>query len=422
MKLLVYISKSKAMQIGLVIHCLLCFIPSLAGAQISYVNVEAEGFGAKKEDAIAGALLQAVSQVNGAEVAGQTLRSMKESSTESAGGNGYLLEESFLNEVSSRSKGIVKSWRVLRESQASGNNGLWFVSVTATIAKYEGSQQLKRLRMAVSDFRIEGSNKVVDGQLVATTFTKTLSDGLTQTRKFAMIDRSFLKEQDEELQRLSSGGYLTEELARIGGKAGTDYLIVGIVNKAELDTKIVDLKTTGKSIAINNASLSISYRIVDVTTSQLKYSAEVSGESQNSSVVELSKDLANKAVVKILNAIFPISVLAVDSSTVTLGQGGDMLKPGQKLKLVKLGQALVDPHTHESLGRQESIVGEVEVIDVQAKISTAKLLTPTAELQGVALIVRPYVEDSVQMPTAKSVEENTANTKRKIKTIEKDDM
>ena len=409
--------KSIGKKIGPVLYFLTCVAlsPPLL-AQVRYVTVEAEGYGSEKSHAVADALLQAVSQVNGAEVAGQTLSSMNELSVESSEGNAYLLAESFQSAVATRSNGVIKAWSVISESQDPERYGLWTIRIVAEVSKYQSSKQLKRLRMAVMDFRIDPAVAQKTGEQVARAFTSTLEDGLTQTRRFAMLDRSFMEEQTAELQKVASAGFATEELARLGNRAGTDYLIVGIVTEAGVTSQQVKLKTSNRTIQVNTISMAISYRIIDATTTQLKFSAEVSDAQQGVDSAAMAKALAKQSVLKILNAIFPVSVLQLDGQLATLGQGGDMLTVGQKLKLVKLGPPLVDPYTKESLGRQEVTVGEVEITDVQAKTSTAVVTRLDSEVEASTLIVRPYETKPASLSPV-SVEENTQEAKEKIKSL-----
>lgn len=391
------------------------FTPN-AHSRVSFVSVEAEGYGTRKGDAVADALLQAVSQVNGSEVAGQTMSSLKEQSIEGSSGNEYLLSEAFQNEITTRSNGIVKSWSVLSEAQSEA--GVWLVTVAAEIAKYDASAQLRRLRMAVVDFRLGNSVSGDLGRGVAQAFTRTLEDGLTQSRKFAMLDRSFSEEQSSELSDISSGGFAMEEMARIGNKAGTDYLIVGEVTKASSTSRNLQLQTSDRVVKITTSTVAISYRIIDVATSQLKFSGEIAETEQGIGAEALAKRLAKTSVSKILNAIFPVRVISIDNNLLTLAQGGDMLQPGRQMRLVRLGPPLIDPYTKESLGRQEIPVGLVEVIVAEAKMSTAKIIqVDDGALEG-ALIVRPMPEKKPD--PGRSVEDTTKKAKQKIKALEED--
>lgn len=391
----------------------------VAYASISYVSVEAEGYGPRKSDAIADALVQAISQVNGAEVGGQTMRSIKEESSESADSNDYLLQESFQSQVSMKSQGLVKSWRSVAESQ-DANSGLWSVKISAEITQYKSSKQLKRLRMAVVPFRVDQSLGEMAND-VAEAFSSTLQDSLTQTRKFAMLDRSFLQEQNKELSNIQGGGFPTQELARIGNRAGTDYLIVGQLKDASETEQIVKSKLTGREIKVKNTQVKVSFRIIDVATTQLKFSDEISGLAQNTTLANLSKKIAQEAAEKILNAIFPIRVIAISDKQLTLSQGGDMLELGQKMQLVKLGKPLIDPYTKESLGRQETVIGEIEITQVQAKTSTANIINSQEDYKKFNMIVRPIdggkKSSKNQGATVKKV---TEDGKSRLKTILKD--
>ena len=397
---------------------MLCLLGFAAHARVTFVTVEAEGFGPRKSDAIADALVQAISQVNGAEVGGQTMRSLREESSESAKGNDYLLQESLQSQVSMKSKGLVKSWRTATETQ-DASTGLWTIRISAEISKYHESKQLKRLRMAVVPFRVD-SRLGSSGSLAADAFSSALQDHLTQTRKFAMLDRSFNQEQNEELAKIKGGGFPTEELARLGNRAGTDYLIVGQVKEAITTETAVQSKLTGREIKVRRTQVGVSFRIVDVATTQLKFSDTVSGQGTDISATMLSKKLAQQASEKILNAIFPIRVIGMEGKQLTLAQGGDMLKAGQKMQLVKLGKPLIDPYTKESLGRQETVIGEVEVTQVQAKTSAAHVISSKLDYTSLNLIVRPVVDAQSERAAAEELKQVTEDGNSRMKSLQKD--
>ena len=100
----------------------------------------------------------------------------------------------------------------------------------------------------------------------------------------------------------------------------------------------------------------------------------------------------------ISNAIFPARVVAVADGIITINQGGKTLKIGETYNLVKLGKPVNDPYTKESLGRVESKVGRVEISDVQAKTSSAKIieinLSDTSPLAAGTFIIRPEFKTS----------------------------
>ena len=56
-----------------------------------------------------------------------------------------------------------------------------------------------------------------------------------------------------------------------------------------------------------------------------------------------------------------------------LGSGGDILKVGEKLNLIQLGDEILDSYTGESLGRIEKIIGTVKITQVDSGLSYAKI-------------------------------------------------
>ena len=141
----------------------------------------------------------------------------------------------------------------------------------------------------------------------------------------------------------------------------------------------------------------VSIRIIDVATSQIKFAytiAEVSHDDYGG----LAKDVGFLSGQVISNAIFPARVVAVADDIITINQGGKTLKIGETYNLVKLGKSVSDPYTKERLGRVETKVGRIEISDVQAKTSSAKIieinLSDTSSLAAGAFIIRPEFKTS----------------------------
>ena len=105
-----------------------------------------------------------------------------------------------------------------------------------------------------------------------------------------------------------------------------------------------------------------------------------------------------------IDIIYPIAVMAHNSGELTIARGGDAIRIGDRYQLVKYGEVMVDPYTKEALAREETPVGTVEITYVAPKISHAKVLNCTADLQGLKpreYILRP-------MPQVKNVKKAPA--------------
>ena len=203
-------------------------IPVFLFAKVEIVNVEVEGLGSSKKAAIDSALVEAVSQVNGAEIASKTKRQL----TEVVNDEDVKSSEAFNQEVSTITDGLIKNWKILSES-LDGNNHL--VKLSVNISKFKKSVQTDRLRLACS---FSSADSVKVNQTVSKfegAITAQLENYLTQTRRFALIDRSFLAEQTKELNLISAGSTTSmsvDEIVKLGNRLGTDYLVVGRIEKA----------------------------------------------------------------------------------------------------------------------------------------------------------------------------------------------
>ena len=363
-----------------------------ANARVQYRTVEAKGMGGSLQRAVERALVSGISQVNGAVISSRVKSALSQSSKVNDGRKVTQSAKSFRETIAKRTKGIVKSYEILDEQQDK-KSGIFRVVVSVTVPFFKMSSQLKRLKMAVVPMRIrKGLRKtrlVLDFEDI---FRRGLENYLTQSRRFAILDRSFIAEQDKEGDFIRGGGMRQEELARLGNRVGTDYLVTGVVERAYSYIKKTKMRTTGQVIKTPKVGARVTYRILDVASTQVKLAGTEKLHREAGSLGNIADKIAKIMGQKIVNAIFPISVLDVDGEILTLGQGGDTVKNGAVYTLVRLGKRLVDPHTGESLGRREAKVGSVKIIDTQSKMSTGQILklkVGRASLLRDDFIIRP---------------------------------
>jgi curli biogenesis system outer membrane secretion channel CsgG len=344
---------------------------ALATGSIERVSVQTEGSGSSVGTATASALSSAVAQVNGAEIASTTLSTELTQTLDTDAGSDFAAASATVEAIAQRTKGLVQSYRILSKAE---NSGIWTVSVEATISKYARSAQADRLRMTVLPFRTHAAAD----RKISDRFVMDLTTQLTSSRKFAMLDRAFENERQSEMGLLSSEGTSMEEMAKLGNRLGTDYMIVGVIDDATIHTQTAEL--AGRTLTAKSSSLSISYRVIDAPTGQIKmadsWSGNISGGSQDGLITKAAEVISRQ----IVDAIAPIKVESVLGDQLFLGQGGKSIKVGQKYRLLLAGDAIVDSYTKESLGRQEVEVGLIEVIDVQSKIAKAKVLKSSVNI------------------------------------------
>ena len=383
-------------------------------ARLKYVTVEVNGVGATERSAINDALTQAVSQINGTQIASTTALKTSEISN----GESVLSNEEFRQAIKKKTKGVIKEYQVLSKKPSSAGAGLIDVAVRVTVAKYNAGKQSKRLRIVVAPF---SSSKTINKWKKVDEFkieiTKSISNYLTQTRKFAMLDRENLKAQENELSLISSGKTPVEDLARLGQKLSTDLIIVGNVSAIHYHKKKVKLKISGKELITYNQGARITFRVIDVASGIIKYSGEIDKithsknySSNNSKIAKKSAEIIGK---DILNAIYPIRLLSVTGKDVFIGQGGTTLNRGDVYNLVILGKKLKDHYTGESLGSIENKVGEVRIVSVQSKQAKGRILNASVNVSKL------FGSKQFLLRPKKSTNKTKKNFTKKVKSAKK---
>ena len=72
-------------------------------------------------------------------------------------------------------------------------------------------------------------------------------------------------------------------------------------------------------------------------------------------------------------------VVSIDRQILTLDlKQGQPIKPGDRLKLIRFGKDIIHPISKKKIGRKETDLSEVEIIEVRQNFSLAKLTDPTA--------------------------------------------
>ena len=341
----------------------ICF--SWAGG-IQEKTVSSIGYGATENEAIQDALVEALGQIKGKQIDAEKLSETKRLIKD----NQEDLTKSSNKKISEATSGVISSYKILKMKKT--DDGLFKVKIKATIAVYEKSKQLDRRKLAVLPFRI--NNNIFNDESISfiNSWQKDLEEGLTQTRRFAMIDKSYEYESDKELSSYQNKQYDINEVARLGNKAGVDYMVIGTLEN--LANKNVSVG--GKDVKLREVSIAL--RIIDIATGQIKFAK---------TVVQ-----PKKTVRDILFAIYPIAIVAANKNNVTLNSGGDFLKKGSMYKVVKLGKELIDPYTKEKLGREEIDIGEIKLTEINAKTSKAKIIKGNEDItKGFSdgLIIRP---------------------------------
>ena len=359
-----------------------------AYSEIKYIETNAKGRGENFEVALKKAFKDAISKINGVSLQSESVLKTIDKSVTTNEKSSATLSRDFQETISEKTNGSIKSFDVLREYN--DENGLYIVEIKATVAKFALSQTAKRKRMAIVPFRINVNEISIFGQTFddADNLRKYLNQEFTnylvQTRKFTVLDREFDQEIQGELANLTDSDKIEDQI-KIGQKLFADYMIVGRldflvikeVEKKFLTSDIIKKKRIGL--------LNFSYRVIDVPTTQIKYSSSVNLE------VDLKKETqvlpylfnltAKMAGVEIMYAIFPILIEKIENQLAYLGQGGSQLKIGDVYNVYeRTDEKIKDSYTGEILGNIEKKVAKVSIIEVNSKFSVAEIFEEKYDL------------------------------------------
>lgn len=357
---------------ALTIAGLFCAISSVS-AQIIMREVVATGNGGDPSKATIDAIENAISQVGGMRISTATSLSMSEVTK----GGTTTIEENFKQNIEKMTRGMIKSYTVL-ESGTSPGSGRSFVKIKALIPSYKPSEQLKRMKLAVMPVVVTGPSQ---GRSEAIDFAESVSASLeaylTQTRKFAMIDRRFTEKSNRELAGVNSRNAPIEETLKVGVRVGADFIVLAAL-KSFSPQQQQQQRVTGRVVSRSVVPVGIDVRVIDIATGQIKFAQTYNNPGRLPSSVSLSQyaaDIGADLGQVISTAIFPIAVLSGTETEVTLNQGGDTVQVGRTYRLVTLGQNLVDPYTRESLGQEEREIARAEITSVTDRTATAKVVS-----------------------------------------------
>ena len=348
-------------------------LPMLAQSQIVMREVTATGNGGDISSATIDAIENAIGQVGGMKISTASSLSMSEVSK----GDNSTFEKTFKQNVERITRGIIKSYKVL-ESGTSPGYGRAFVKIKAVIPSYKPSEQLKRMKLAVLPLALRGNAAALpEAANFGNGVSSSLEAYLTQTRKFAMIDRRNTAKSNQELKGANARNAPIEETVKFGFRVGADFIVLVALNEFQ-PQQTQQERVTGRVVTRFSAPVAIDVRLIDIATGQIKFAQTYNNPGRLPSSAALSQYAADIGVdlgQVISSAIYPIAVVGGGDKEVTFNQGGDTVQTGRSYRLVSLGKNLTDPYTKESLGREESEIAIVEVTSVTDRTATARLVS-----------------------------------------------
>lgn len=266
------------------------------------------------------------------------------------------------------------------------------LAIFAGILSASASAQ-KKTRVAVFNFedKTDHAWHWWTGQPVGHGMADMLITALVKTGRYRVMERAEMEKLLQE-QSLGMSGITTPESAAKAAKVlGVEVAIIGAVTefgyKKQSTGGALKKIGIGASVSKQSATVGIDVRLVNTSTSEIlkaenvrKEKSKMGGSFENPDIsldsqAQFDETLVGKAtreavedIVKLLDqqggVVAGYKIISTSAGKVIINGGAeDGLKAGDRFKVYRAGEELIDPDSGESLGAEETMVGELEVVD-----------------------------------------------------------
>ncbi len=242
-----------------------------------------------------------------------------------------------------------------------------------------------------------------------------LATTLVKSGRYRVMERDKINSLLQE-QNLGAAGVVTQESAAKAGKMlGVELAVIGAVTEFGYKQRSTGglLKRTGIGAAIGQytAVIGVDVRIVNTTSGEILKAENVRKQKTATSVglatnstsfgseAQFDQSLVGKVtreaiedIVKVLDAqggggAWEAKVVMASEGKVIINSGAEAgVKAGDHFTIYRMGEEMKDPDTGESLGAEETKVGEIEVVDNnfggKGKASSCKVVSGSGFQKG----------------------------------------
>jgi curli biogenesis system outer membrane secretion channel CsgG len=247
------------------------------------------------------------------------------------------------------------------------------------------------------------------GQPVGHGMADMVTTALVKSGRYRVFERGEIDKVMQE-QALGQSGVVTPESAAKAGKMlGAEIALVGAVTEFGYKKQSTGgaLKRIGVGAAVSkqSATVGVDVRIVNISTGEILKADNVRKEHAKSglsvdtregsfdnqaqfdeSVVGKATRAAIEEIVKLLDeqtggdAPWEAKVVMMKDGQVIINGGSETdVKVGERFAVYRGGEEMVDPDTGESLGAEETKIGEIEVVNNnfggKGKASSCKIVS-----------------------------------------------
>ncbi|MBX3469220.1 MAG: hypothetical protein KF878_20290 [Planctomycetes bacterium] len=259
-------------------------------------------------------------------------------------------------------------------------------------APAQAQNQPNKVSIAVAPFTFHRTVAAPPGAALETSaLSNKFVTALVQTRKFDVVERERVDKLLGEMQMAEAGLMDPARAVQAGRMLGADFFLMGEISVFTLTTTVREIPGTTRFTRAEELRIILDMRIVDTRTSRV-VSAE-KGEAvmraqqlfpqrppanapvDPKALDDIQREVVNRCVVKVIDAIYPIRIIAVTGAEASINRGeGGGVAAGDVLDVFVEGQEMIDPDTGEVLGSEETKVARIRVSQILPRFSKAQVL------------------------------------------------
>ncbi len=268
-----------------------------------------------------------------------------------------------------------------------------------------------KLRVAVFDFddKTEHRWHWWTGQPVGNGMADMLATALVKSGQYRVFERQEIEQIMKEQALGMSGAVTPESAAKAGKMLGAEIAIIGAVTefgyKKQSTGGALKKIGIGASVSKQSATVGIDVRFVNTTSGEILKAENIRKEKKNlggsldtedirftdqdkfdESLVGKATREAIEEIVKLLgeqgggSGVWEAKVVMMKDGQVIINGGSETgVKNGERFVVYRAGEEMIDPDTGESLGAEETKIGEIEVVNNnfggKGKASACKIIS-----------------------------------------------
>jgi hypothetical protein len=266
------------------------------------VTREVIGQGRNRDEAIKNALYRAVEQTRGVRVDSETYEFGYRGTSAGFGATQPGRRSIDIDSMdfstqgtvyTTEIEGLIKGFEVLEENKIDQEN--YEVKLKVDVYDYAARGQTKRVKVALMPVNVSQStyrflNQKITGDMLSTLFSQRLTATLTQTNKFAVLDRESISDFIGEKKMLLSFDAPLGEQAKLVETLGADYLLIGTITQAVIEQIEKHLVAAEYTVSEYKARFNFNYRLVDSSTKQVVLASDEQIYLENDEVRKLADE------------------------------------------------------------------------------------------------------------------------------------